>query len=323
MFATYPNQQQQNTFSKQSNFPKFGFFSYLRPKLSLNCRTVSTCYISLEEEKQIFLDSSLLRDCCLEVLEWTTSHIKPVEIGKKLVSGTTPSNKVPSFPTFLFSKMPLNSFPNYSLYKSSFISSEVGASPTLSTTASSAQVPSLSALNQVSNSYDSQIEVFRNFLIKHYTSASGAIRSFAHSHKVLTRLCLGVFALIMGAVYVIWAFQHHFLYRGSPKLEFARDAFNSRTEEFYLTTPDNARIHCWFLPGASSYSQLPTILFLHSNEGNMSTQLRNVANIQDSFQCNVFLIDYRGFGLSEGIPSQKGLLIDAQVYFFLNLSYSL
>mmetsp|Transcript_31998 Transcript_31998/g.82935 ORF Transcript_31998/g.82935 Transcript_31998/m.82935 type:complete len:214 (+) Transcript_31998:269-910(+) len=54
------------------------------------------------------------------------------------------------------------------------------------------------------------------------------------------------------------------------------------------------------------------MLFLHGNAGNMGFRLPNVALMQQELRANVFIFDFRGYGASEGRPSEHGILQDAQ-----------
>ncbi|KAJ3115405.1 hypothetical protein HDU96_000710 [Phlyctochytrium bullatum] len=55
-----------------------------------------------------------------------------------------------------------------------------------------------------------------------------------------------------------------------------------------------------------------TLLYLHANAGNMGHRLP-IANVfYYRLHCNVFMLSYRGYGLSEGEPNEKGIKIDAQ-----------
>ncbi|TPP67584.1 Alpha/beta hydrolase domain-containing protein 13 [Fasciola gigantica] len=56
----------------------------------------------------------------------------------------------------------------------------------------------------------------------------------------------------------------------------------------------------------------PTVLVLHGNAGNAGHRLKFCQLLMKSVQCNVFIIDYRGFGRSTGIPSEGGLYADAR-----------
>ncbi len=51
--------------------------------------------------------------------------------------------------------------------------------------------------------------------------------------------------------------------------------------------------------------QLGTILFLHGNAENVSTHIMSVRWLPER-GFNVFLLDYRGYGASEGIPTVAG-----------------
>jgi uncharacterized protein len=79
-------------------------------------------------------------------------------------------------------------------------------------------------------------------------------------------------------------------------------------DEFFETA-DGVRLHGWFLPADGPAHG--TVLFLHGNAENISTHIGSVAWLPaDGF--NVFLIDYRGYGLSEGEPDLQGLHQDVE-----------
>lgn len=68
-------------------------------------------------------------------------------------------------------------------------------------------------------------------------------------------------------------------------------------ENVYLTVPNELQVHGWYLPARDE--ALGTILFLHGNAENISTHIRSVFWLP-SYGFNVFLLDYRGYGHSEG-----------------------
>ncbi|KAG9105162.1 hypothetical protein FRC07_009556, partial [Ceratobasidium sp. 392] len=59
----------------------------------------------------------------------------------------------------------------------------------------------------------------------------------------------------------------------------------------------------------------PTVLFLHANAGNVGHRIPLAKVFYNKMRCNVFMLSYRGYGLSEGQPSEKGLKIDARKAF--------
>ncbi|CAO1616555.1 unnamed protein product [Sympodiomycopsis kandeliae] len=60
--------------------------------------------------------------------------------------------------------------------------------------------------------------------------------------------------------------------------------------------------------------EYPTIIYLHGNAANRAAPFRTASYAQftSRLQANVIAIDYRGFGDSEGIPSEDGLVLDAK-----------
>ncbi|KAJ3317375.1 hypothetical protein HDU76_001204 [Blyttiomyces sp. JEL0837] len=58
----------------------------------------------------------------------------------------------------------------------------------------------------------------------------------------------------------------------------------------------------------------PVFLYFHGNAGNRAggKRVETYRNLTDKLNVNVFTIDYRGFGNSDGSPSEEGLAIDAR-----------
>jgi hypothetical protein len=79
-------------------------------------------------------------------------------------------------------------------------------------------------------------------------------------------------------------------------------------ESVELKTEDGVRLHGWFVP-----YEMPraTLLFFHGNAGNISHRLDSLA-LFNEMRMAVFIIDYRGYGKSEGKLSENGLYRDGQ-----------
>ena len=78
-------------------------------------------------------------------------------------------------------------------------------------------------------------------------------------------------------------------------------------KDVYFPTTDGLVLHGWFLPAQGKARG--TVLFLHGNAENISTHIANVYWLP-ARNYNVFLPDYRGYGLSQGTPSVPGVLDD-------------
>ncbi len=79
-------------------------------------------------------------------------------------------------------------------------------------------------------------------------------------------------------------------------------------EDVSLTTSDRVRLHGWFVPGTTDQ----TLLWCHGNAGNVSHRLENLKLLHDELGVSVFIFDYRGYGASEGKPSEGGTYRDAE-----------
>ena len=79
-------------------------------------------------------------------------------------------------------------------------------------------------------------------------------------------------------------------------------------EDVYFKTRDRLALNGWFLKNPHAQS---TIIFAHGNAGNMSDRLSKIKFFYD-LGLNVFIFDYRGYGKSEGKPSEAGIYLDAQ-----------
>ncbi|MCK0153600.1 alpha/beta hydrolase [Alcanivorax sp. S6407] len=83
-------------------------------------------------------------------------------------------------------------------------------------------------------------------------------------------------------------------------------------EDIVLIHPRGLRIHGWWLPAAREVPVRGTVYYLHGNAQNISTHLANVQWLPGRGY-NVFLLDYRGYGLSEGKPRLPEVYADVQL----------
>lgn len=82
-------------------------------------------------------------------------------------------------------------------------------------------------------------------------------------------------------------------------------------EDVWLTASDGVRLHSWFIKFQPD-CRGPTILFFQENAGNIAHRLEFIDIMIQRLRCNAFMLSYRGYGASDGYPSQWGLTRDAQ-----------
>jgi fermentation-respiration switch protein FrsA (DUF1100 family) len=82
-----------------------------------------------------------------------------------------------------------------------------------------------------------------------------------------------------------------------------------RFEEARVAAEDGVALHGWFLPVEGSRY---TVVVCHGNAGNISHRLDRALLMHAKLKTDVFLFDYRGYGLSEGSPDEQGTYRDAR-----------
>jgi fermentation-respiration switch protein FrsA (DUF1100 family) len=75
-----------------------------------------------------------------------------------------------------------------------------------------------------------------------------------------------------------------------------------------IETSDGIALHGWYV---HAHNPRGTVLFFHGNAGNISHRLDSIA-IFHELGLDTFIVDYRGYGRSEGKPSEEGTYRDAE-----------
>ncbi|MDY6856775.1 MAG: alpha/beta hydrolase [Thermodesulfobacteriota bacterium] len=79
-------------------------------------------------------------------------------------------------------------------------------------------------------------------------------------------------------------------------------------QEIFIETEDWITIHSYFIPHRSSDK---IILYFHGNAGNIGHRLPDLLRLS-TFGVNVLGVSYRGYGKSQGKPSEEGIYIDGK-----------
>jgi hypothetical protein len=95
-------------------------------------------------------------------------------------------------------------------------------------------------------------------------------------------------------------------------MEAAPSALGRPFEEVALTTTDRVNLKAWFFPADAGSNRVElAALYCNGNAGNMSHRLDSAGALLET-GCSVLLFDYRGYGGSDGRPSEEGTYLDAQ-----------
>ncbi|HSS64832.1 MAG TPA: alpha/beta fold hydrolase [Gammaproteobacteria bacterium] len=121
------------------------------------------------------------------------------------------------------------------------------------------------------------------------------------------------YVLLAAAVYggfclALFLFQARLVLLPSRTLAASPVRIGLDFEDVWLQSADGVRIHGWFIPHAQPRG---TLLFFHGNAGNIGDRLESIG-IFHRLGLNILIIDYHGYGRSEGSPGEEESYSDAE-----------
>jgi hypothetical protein len=125
--------------------------------------------------------------------------------------------------------------------------------------------------------------------------------------SVLLSVFLAVAGVYFGLIVLLYLFQPRMIFCPYRQHDGRSEEVGLSYQSVQLTTSDQLRLDAWYIPAEESHF---TVLFCHGNAGNISHRLDTLKIFHDlGLGCLIF--DYRGYGRSEGRPSEHGLYRDA------------
>lgn len=113
----------------------------------------------------------------------------------------------------------------------------------------------------------------------------------------------------LALVLFVWAFQGRLLYQPMGRTLVGNPSgMGLEWQDVWLTAADDVRLHAWWIPSRASRGVL---LFFHGNAGNISHRLYSIDQF-NRLGLSVLIVDYRGYGQSDGRPSEQGTALDAR-----------
>lgn len=148
---------------------------------------------------------------------------------------------------------------------------------------------------------------------------------FHSGHMTVSRFFGLSTIFVVGFVFFLYKFQESLLYQPKIFPQFATPEQNPAGyrnpseqgmsyEDVWLTTPDGLKLHAWYIrpDNVEQRKERNNLLFFHANAGNMGFRMENLKMMYEVFNLNIFILSYRGYGNSEGAPTEHGLKIDAE-----------
>jgi fermentation-respiration switch protein FrsA (DUF1100 family) len=115
-----------------------------------------------------------------------------------------------------------------------------------------------------------------------------------------------LFIAYWGLGVMLYIMQPTFLYNPVREVPYTPEELDLDFENVVFETGDGLRLNGWYIPAENAEL---TVLFCHGNGGNIMHRLDSV-NIFYNLGLSCFIFDYRGYGNSEGKPTEDGTYLD-------------
>lgn len=138
--------------------------------------------------------------------------------------------------------------------------------------------------------------------------------------RFMTTVLVTVFCCVAAIFFLVKYLENTAVFFPGKIIGTTPDHISLAYEDLYLTTSDGVKINAWLVKAGNRRDrslQPSTIIFAHGNAGTMSERVMKIKFFHE-VGLNVLIFDYRGYGKSQGHPSEAGVYQDAQaVYDYL------
>jgi fermentation-respiration switch protein FrsA (DUF1100 family) len=130
--------------------------------------------------------------------------------------------------------------------------------------------------------------------------------------RKLIKTLIGLLVTCLLIVFMLRWFEHSQVFHPDRVLTATGAELSRPFEDVRFKASDGIELNGWFFP-SSTNSHRPKLaaLVCHGNAGNISHR-RDICATLLTTGVNVFVFDYRGYGRSQGRPSEEGTYRDAQ-----------
>jgi hypothetical protein len=121
-----------------------------------------------------------------------------------------------------------------------------------------------------------------------------------------------LFGVILAGGSVLEGFiEKNFIFFPTRSLAFTPREWGMDFEDVFFAAPDGVRLNAWLIEAGDD---VPMVLWFHGNAGNIADRVDN-ARLLVKHGLSLLMVEYRGYGNSEGEPSEHGIYRDGQAAF--------
>jgi uncharacterized protein len=117
--------------------------------------------------------------------------------------------------------------------------------------------------------------------------------------------------LVAGGLALLFANEGSFIYFPARAYDATPETYGLSAEPLAIASTGGVRLSGWWIRGNGRIA----LLYFHGNGGNISHRLERTKLLVDTLGVDVALVDYRGYGKSDGRPSEAGLYADGEAIY--------
>lgn len=127
---------------------------------------------------------------------------------------------------------------------------------------------------------------------------------------MITTIVVTVVGLYVLFAALVYFGQNRLVFLPSRTIDVTPDQVGLAYDDIAIDVTADAKIQAWYFRAAPENHAGRTVLFCHGNAGNISHRLQTVRFFLD-LSADVLLFDYRGYGRSDGTPTEDNVYADA------------
>jgi fermentation-respiration switch protein FrsA (DUF1100 family) len=131
---------------------------------------------------------------------------------------------------------------------------------------------------------------------------------FQDMWQIFLQSVILITTIYVGLAAFLFFTQSRLIYFPTSEIVATPDQIGLSYKSVSFKAPDGVKLSGWFIPADSPRG---VVIFCHGNAGNISHRLESI-EIFHRLRLSTFIFDYRGYGTSEGTPSEEGSYLDVK-----------
>ncbi len=130
------------------------------------------------------------------------------------------------------------------------------------------------------------------------------------ARKRMLSLLVTVGAAYAALLAMVWLFEHRLVFHPDfpSRLEGDWQPAGLPVEDVWLKTGDGTKLHAWWIPAVNADC---AVIYFHGNASNLANRA-DIFRFLHELGVSVLGMEYRGYGKSEGTPSEESFYRDAE-----------